>query len=248
MQSDNENKNEYTGKIAKALAGEVELDAVEAFKQANELTKGNFSTFILSGFIVAATVIVTIFMLLQILGVPIEQYNDMNATQSAIVDVTLVLLISPLMAGLMMMGVKSARQKNVKVGDLFNWVSITVVLALGSLIASILVQIGMMLFIIPGIYFGIATTFTLPLIADKKLTAISALILSVRVTTKYFLQIFIFFIISIVLFMFAAFTFGIALIWVLPLYFNAKGILYDKLFGDEQGVDASTSNASVFDA
>ncbi|WP_100657295.1 hypothetical protein [Alteromonas flava] len=232
-----------SSRVQKALAGELSIDSLAIFRQANELTKSNFSTFALAGLIVVSILFGVVFLLLAVMEVPLENFMAMTQTQSAIVDIVLILVISPLMAGLMMMGINAARQRRVETSDLFSWLSITIVLALGSLIASIMVQIGMVLFVLPGIYLGIVTTFTLPLIADKKLTAISAIMLSVRVCSKYLIQMALFFIISVALFVFAMFTFGIALIWVFPLYFNAKGILYDELFGsdDMPSVDAQVT-------
>lgn len=253
MASSNNNDNVYeSAAVRRSLAGESNINAIEAFKQANELTRSSFSTFTLAGMLVLTVIIASIAALSQILGFELTEFNELDATRSAIVDITLVLILSPLMAGLMMMGIAKARNESIVIGDLFKWISLTVVLALGSLLTSILFQLGMVMLILPGIYIGIATTFTLPLIADKRLTAVSALILSVRVVNVYFIQFLLFFVISIGLFLFSAFTFGLALIWIFPLYLNAKGILYNQLFGNDKTDDISDSSSdrdtSVFNA
>ena len=245
----NNNNDVYASEAVKrALAGNVDINALEALKRANELTRSSYSTFTLAGMLVLTVIILSIVILSQLLGFELSEFNQLDATRSAIVDITLVLILSPLMAGLMMMGIAKARNKTVQIGDLFKWISITVVLALGSLLSSILFQLGLALLIVPGIYIGIASTFTLPLIADKQLTAVSALILSIRVVNVYFMQFLIFFLISMALFLFAAFTFGLALIWILPLYLNAKGVLYNQLFGDDEPETNSDVDNSVFNA
>ncbi len=242
--------------VKRALEGKANIDIMSAFKQGNELTKNSFGVFTLAGAIVFTVVIATVFVLLSFFGIPLEEFNNADPTKRAIMDILLVLIMSPLMAGLMMMGINRARQNSIQVFDLFNWFSIAIVLALGSLITSIMIQLSMSIFILIGVYLGIATTFTLPLIADKRLTAVSAIILSVRVVNKYLLQFVLFFVLSMLLFFAAAFTLGLGLIWALPLYFNTKGILFEELFGHAENVpqthDESNSvdngTTSTFDA
>lgn len=233
--------------VKRALDGQANIDVISAFKRGNELTKTSFGVFTLAGAIVFTAVIAMVFVLLSLFDIPIEQFAEADPTKRAMMDILLVLVMSPLMAGLMMMGIKRARLKSIEVFDLFDWFSIAIVLALGSLITSILIQLSMSIFILIGVYLGIATTFTLPLIADKKLTAVSAIILSVRVVNKYLLQFILFFVLSMLLFFAAAFTFGIGLIWALPLYFNTKGVLFEELFGHAEVLTPQEASPSHVD-
>jgi hypothetical protein len=154
--------------VKRALSGGANINALDAFKRANELTKSSFSVMAAASAIVLIIVMLVLIVSFNILGVPITEYQNVAATQRAVIDIVLVLVLSPLMAGLLMMGVDKARGHTPHVMHLFNWVKIAVVLALGSLIASLLMQLGISLFIVPGLYIAIATTFTLTLIADKK--------------------------------------------------------------------------------
>lgn len=236
--------------VKRALNGEANINALDAFKRAHELTKSSFSVMAAASAIVLIIVMLVLMMSFHFLGVPISDYQNVAATQRAVIDIVLVLVLSPLMAGLLMMGISRARGETPQVLHLFKWVRIAIVLALGSLIASILMQIGISLFILPGLYIAIATTFTLSLIADKQLTALSAIVLSVRVVNRYLGQFIVFFLISFALFMLIGLTLFFAGIWLLPLYFNAKGVLYVELFGDDGDIDIkpNTPQGSVFDA
>lgn len=236
--------------VKRALNGESNINAIDAFKRAHELTKSSFSVMAAASAIVLIIVMLVLMTALHLLNVPIAEYQNVGATQRAVIDIVMVLVLSPLMAGLLMMGINKARGHSPQVMDLFKWLKIAIILALGSLIASILMQIGISLFILPGLYIAIATTFTLTLIADKQLTAISAIILSVRVVNKYLSQFIIFFLISMALFVVIGLTLFLAGLWLMPLYFNAKGILYEELFGDENRskVEENHPQGSFFDA
>lgn len=236
--------------VKRALSGGANINALDAFKRANELTKSSFSVMAAASAIVLIIVMLVLIVSFNILGVPITEYQNVAAEQRAVIDIVLVLLLSPLMAGLLMMGVEKARGHTPHVMHLFNWVKIAVVLALGSLIASLLMQLGISLFIVPGLYIAIATTFTLTLIADKKLNVLNAIVLSVRAVNCYLGQFIIFFLISILLFMLVGLTLFLGGIWLIPLYFNAKGILYVELFGsnDASEIESSPQQSSFFDA
>ena len=237
--------------IKKALDGEVKINVLHLFRSANELTKTSFSTMATASALTFTIVLLSLLSMLRLLGIPVENYNSMSPTERVLLEMILVLVMSPLMAGLLMMGINRARNVMPKVTDLFKWVKLTIVLALASLIMSMLMQVGLSLFLLPGLYLSVATTFTLTLIADKGLTPFGAILLSVRVVNRYFLQILLFFLVSFGLFMIMAVTLFIASVWLLPLYFNAKGILYNDLFGDGHNNQADlkqSQQGSIFDA
>jgi uncharacterized membrane protein len=113
----------------------------------------------------------------------------------------------------------------------------------------------MMLLVAPAFYVFMATTFTLPLIADKQLTPFTAISLSVRMTNAYLFQMTVIFLIFLALFIGVIITFGFALLWVGPYFFNVKAVLYTELFcsneptGSKEAKEAKESgDTGVFDA
>ena len=150
-----------------------------------------------------------------------------------------------------MMGVFVARGVKTSVFTVFQFFPLLLLLALTQLVNSILVQLGVVLLILPGVYFYLASSFSLMLVADRKLTPISAIILSCRVFNAYWAQIASIFGVFFLLFATVPLTFGLSLIWVLPFYFSTMGLLYQELIG-EQGVGTEASendvNESSFDA
>jgi uncharacterized membrane protein len=95
----------------------------------------------------------------------------------------------------------------------------------------VIVYLGFALFLVPGIYLGLATGFSMMLYVEKQLPPSQAIMQSIRVFNRYWIQLSLFYMAAFVLFIIGMFTFGLAYIWIIPFYFNFKGILYRELFG-----------------
>jgi hypothetical protein len=133
--------------------------------------------------------------------------------------------------------------------------------AVCALLTSVLVTLGMSLFYLPGIYLAVALSLTLPLVVEKKLSPIKAIVLSLQVTrfqwfkllaiyTFLFLALFLS-ILPLVIIANTPFSvmgvmfFLIALTFLAPLFYNVKGILYREIFGMQlQAVDVPASQTS----
>ena len=104
--------------------------------------------------------------------------------------------------------------------------------------------------ILPGLYLFVATTFTLPLIADKKLGVLQAIITSCKAVNQFILSFIVLFVIFLVLFLLSIFTFGLAFLVIMPLYFVVTGMLYTTLFDTTENhqVNESAGQESTFDA
>lgn len=225
--------------LQRTLDGKYHFDIKSVFSRANDLVKKHFSA------LVQACVL--IFLVLVIMALIMQSIQD---SFQAIFQIAVVLVIAPLQTGLYMMGVSAARSQHVRVFDLFKYLPLTIVLALTHLITIILTQLGTVLFIIPGIYMVVASTFALILVADRQLTAVSAIILSCRIVNRYFWQMLLLLAIFLVLILVSILTFGFGLIWVMPLYFCAIGVLYEDMVGQSgpESQEHDSHGESTFDA
>ncbi|BFT30376.1 hypothetical protein D210916BOD24_15520 [Alteromonas sp. D210916BOD_24] len=231
------------------LTKQYNFDIKALLSKAAKLTKANFGALFQGSLVLFLTFVV--------LGVVAQQYITINADGSytfehqSIIEVVAICIVAPLLTGLYMIGVHQARGEKTTVFSIFRYLPLIFLLALTQLVNSILVQLGMMLLLLPGIYLYLATSFSLMLVADRKLTPISAIILSCRVFNAYWKQIAAIYVVLFLLFLSAPLTLGFSLIWVLPFYFSMMGLLYDELIGEQgQGTDASENdvNESSFDA
>lgn len=236
-------------RLEQTLAKQYNFDVKALLTKAARLTKTNFGT-LLQGSVV-------LFLTFVVLGVFAQQYITINEDGSyvfehqSIIEIVAICVVAPLMTGLYMMGVSHARGTKTTVFSTFQYFPLIFLLALTQLVNSILVQLGMLLLFLPGIYFYIASSFSLTLVADRKLTPISAIILSCRVFNAYWVQITSVFGVLFLLFLTIPLTLGFSLIWVLPFYFSLTGLLYEELIGQQgQNISStkSSANESSFDA
>ena len=131
--------------------------------------------------------------------------------------------------------------------------------ALCALLTSLLISIGFQLLIIPGVLLAVLLSLTVPLVVEKKLTPMQAIILSIKalrfkvmpllsIYTVLFMALF-----SLVLpvallvestfapIAIVVFLFGFS--YLAPWYYNVKGILYRDIFG--VFVDESTTYSDL---
>jgi uncharacterized membrane protein len=115
----------------------------------------------------------------------------------------------------------------------------------------ILIVVGFMLLVLPGIYLAVAYSFALPLIVDKKIGVWEAMELSRKTITKQWFSFFGLGIVAALFLIVSAIPFGIGLIWSLPTVYIAYGLLYHRLFDDvdevnkiEEEVEVATNEES----
>ncbi len=228
------------------------LDIKSLFERGNAATKQNFSVILRCMFILLFIGLASLVGFLNIYNIETVQQLEALQTETYFFNMLLTVCLSPLMAGICMLAVKTERKQPINVMSLFMYVPLILWLATAELIISLLIQVGMTLFILPAIYIFITTVFTKFLIADKQLRPFMAIKLSIQMSNQYLLQLTILFAIFFVLFLLGMVTFGLAFIWIVPLYYNVTGILYNDLFGvkgEAQQVDPIiNSEETHFDA
>lgn len=249
MENNSQSEKPEDSVIESTLSGERDIDVKSVFIRANQFVKGNFSTLFQGVFV--------LFLMFVMLGVVAQSFITINADGSyiiehqSLIEIAAVFVLSPLVAGLYMVGVAQARREPTTVFSMFKYLPLVFVTALTQLIISIIVQLGLVLLIVPGVYVWMASIFSLMLVSDKQMTPIRALILSCKVFNVYWRKLTAVFAVFVLLFLTAPLTFGLSLVWVLPLYFSVFGLLYNDLFGGEDSIpkdDAVTTSESTFDA
>ncbi len=228
------NKFTIGGNIESALKGEYQLDVKEILQEGWMLTKQGKSIILQGLLLVFSIGIATFTFIFHWLG--IQNLDEISPGFRMLIDLSFTILLSPFLAALVMIGISNSIRAVSKPAFIFHFIPKTLILSLAAILVSAIVQLGFILFIIPGIYLLVATSFTIPLVLDKGLTPAKAMITSVKVTTFNwfdFAKIFGFFALLSIL---CLVTFGVALFWVAPYYYNVKGILYRDVFGVEVNV------------
>ena len=140
-----------------------------------------------------------------------------------------------LVAGLYMVLLKRLRGQEAAVGDIFMFFDYTMLtLAMAGILVGVLVSVGMMFLILPGIYLAVAYIFTFPLIADKKLEFWTAMELSRKVVTKHWFSALGLIIVAGIIAALGVLALVIGLVVTAPIAGASLAVAYEDLFGDEK--------------
>lgn len=144
-----------------------------------------------------------------------------------------LLIGMPLFAGLYIMSIKRSVDVPVEVGDVFSCFNKTLKIVGTSIFMYVLIFIGFLLLVLPGIYLMVAYMMAIPLVAEKDIGIWEALELSRKAITKRWFKFFFFLMVIGFILMVAALPLLIGLIWAIPLASLAFAIVYRNMFGVE---------------
>ena len=189
-------------------------------------------------------------LLIHLLGLDMTSIESMQSSNAGLLDILMLILMTPLIVGFRMLGVKLASDQKASTNELFQYFSLVLILVTANLIISLLMQIGLNFLILPGLYIYMVTQFTVVLIADKRLGLLQSLMLSAKVVNRYLWPFSALFLIFVLMFVLVIFTMGLAILWVGPVYSLVMGRLYADLYGyaEEKNLRPTTKKDSILDA
>ncbi len=133
--------------------------------------------------------------------------------------------------GIMLIGVRRALGQRVSWKMVFAGFSKALSITIAIVLQSILVMIGFLLLVLPGIYLSVGYALSLPLILDKGMGPWQALEASRKAIHKKWWTVFGMYLVMMLIYLVSAIPFGIGLIWTIPMFFVAIGVLYVRCFG-----------------
>ena len=219
------------GSIPKALAGDYQVAIGDTLSEAWARTKGNKGTIWL-GILLYMVAYIGITVIVNLITG--QSFTDPQANQgvgSILSSLIIAAVSAPLGAGMMMIGVKIARDEQVSGTEVFAHFDKVLPLAAGMVLMYLLVSLGFILLILPGIYLAIGYIMMMPLIVDKNMGPWQALETSRKAVTKHWFPIFGFMIVMMLLYVAGFLALVIGLIWALPTLSIAYGVLYRNMFG-----------------
>lgn len=224
--------SEY-GSVEKALAGDYELKPVELLKSAWANLKGMKTTYWLASIVYLVIYAVVAAVLGFTLGAVSDPITGAFNFLGLIGQLILMLVMGPIGAGLYVIALKFSVGAKIEVGELFKHFDKTIPLFLVTMLLYIIVAIGFVLLIIPGIYLLVACSMAMPLVIDKNMGPWEALMTSRKaITHKWFNMLGFMFLTGLVVFVgFLALLVGA--LWAVPLVMLALATLYRDMFGIE---------------
>ncbi|MFS1525857.1 hypothetical protein ACL7TT_17415 [Microbulbifer sp. 2304DJ12-6] len=222
------------GSIEKGIAGDYSFSIGEAISESWRLSKGKKRTVWLAVLLYIIALGVISYVAGLITGYPpFDPMEARNASISSAILYQILTIIAgvPLAAGMLMVGIKIARGEETSGTEVFAHFDKIVPLVLATAIMYILVGIGLVLLVIPGLYLIVAYIMAVPLIVDQNLGPWRALETSRKAISKNWFTFFGFLIVMVLLYIAGAIPLLIGLIWVVPLLSIAYGVAYRNMFG-----------------
>ena len=153
---------------------------------------------------------------------------------ASLIEIIITLVLFPLGVGLGLLGIRRAAGKDTPVSTLWEPYSHALPLIVMFILVAVLVVVGFLLLVLPGIYLSIAYSFAPYLIVEKNMGVWQALETSRKAITQYWWRYFGLMIVALVLIIIGAIPLLIGLIWVLPIVAIATGEVFAKTFGSPE--------------
>lgn len=239
------------GSIERAIQGEYSLQVGTVISEAwNRVsgTKWKFQLALIIYFILYIGISLALRFIFHSIGYDAELPVDLQEmpeqvkvlmASTAIESILLPVLSAPLWVGVGMMGIKRAVDGTVTSKDVLSYYRYFFPLAITFVIMYVLMILGFVLLVIPGIYLAVAYSMSLYLVVDKKLSPWQALETSRKAVTKRWFALFGLYVVLSIFNLIGAIPLGIGLIWTIPLFMIAFGIAYRNMFGVEPETQAS---------
>ncbi|MGL5325371.1 MAG: hypothetical protein ACRC91_11700, partial [Aeromonas sp.] len=190
--------------------------------------------------------------------------NQMNVAM--VLSLLMTVVMAPMTSSLDMLGLQQSvgvRARANQVFDFFrHFVRLGMLSLLGSLLTSLLgslltslfgplfelIGLPVMFSFIPSALIGMGLLFTVPLVLERGMTPPQAIVVSLKIFLRGWPSLVLFHGVMAALFFVALIPMGLGLIWVAPLYFNCKGILYRDLCGVAVEVNEVAEGPNHFNA
>lgn len=223
------------GSIEKGIRGDYEFKIGEILSEAWEKTKGAKWTFILAVilYIVIYAALIVPMELIHMELLASAANPSLIISFSIVEQIVLNLVILPIWAGLFILGVRRSVNAPLEATSIFHYYNKIFSLFFTVLLMYLMIFLGLLLLVIPGIYLMFAYFMAMPLVAEKGLSPWQALETSRKTITHRWFGVFFFGIVVSFITFVSAIPLGIGLIWTIPMIMIAYGIMYRNMFGVE---------------
>lgn len=203
-------------------------DIGDVFKEAWQLTSGYKAT-IWGAMLIYIAISIAV-------SLPFEFIGKDSLVIMFISQIVIGLVTYPLYAGITMLGIKRSVGAATNAFMVFDYYSKIIPIFLLYVVMIILIMIGFVLLIIPGIYLAVAYSLAIPLMVEKNMGIWEALETSRKTVSKCWFRMFGLYIAIMVVLILAILPLGIGLIWALPLVNLVMGVVYRNLFSVGENV------------
>ena len=213
------------GTLAEALAGDTGWTIGEILRDSWQRVSGFKGTFWLATLPVIAVSLVSGF------ATAFIAQATQSVLASNLASLLLNLVVWPLNVGMWMLGVRRAAGAETRasmIGEFYPQIGRIAGLFI---LQSILILLGMLFLVLPGIYLAVSYILAIPLLIDRRMGIWEALETSRRVITPCWFRTFGLLLVIGIANLVGFITLGIGLIWAVPFGVITIGMLYHRLAG-----------------
>jgi len=222
------------GSLEKALAGEFQIQPIETMKKAWAMLPGLKLNFWLAAIIYGVISAVLSGVFGAMFGGSSTSFNPMEIVSQIIT----ILILGPMAAGLYMIAVKHSVGVKAQVSEIFQYYDKIIPIFVATIVMYILLAIGFILLIIPGIYLAVCFSYVLFLVVEKDMAPIEAIKTSRKVVHYQWFQQAGLLLLSGGVVILGALALLVGLVWAVPL----AGLMLALVYRDVFGVEAKTMN------
>lgn len=231
------------GSLEKGISGDYQLTIEDALKESWSKTHGCKGTIWLATlFWILASL--AIGLVARLMGVALELLGLPESLSGVISEVAGLVAATPVWAGYLMIGVRRAADLQVRASSVFDYFPKMINLIITYLLSVLMISVGLILLVLPGIYLAVSYWLAIPLVADKNLSPWRALEASRKAITKKWFTVFVLTLMIGIIVAASAIPLGIGLIWTVPWSLVATGVLYRNVFGVEQSTPTAAAPVS----
>lgn len=216
-----------------------DFSAMAVFREAWRKTRG------FKGPVWASMLLVMAAMIgINILSLAIQRMMGNSPSSIALgmaIQITANIALTPVTAGYLMIALKHVQGRPVNYRMTFGYFSSFFPLIGATLLMMLLITLGFLLLIVPGIYLIFSYLLVLPLIVEKGMGPWQAMEASRKAIHRCWFKVFWLQLILGFTVIGSALLFGVGLIWTIPMCLLAAGILYRELFGAANGPESITA-------
>lgn len=234
-QSELVSKSDNGQSLEDAINGNYDFNLSDVLSEGWEKTKGVKRYIIGAGILMYVAVFAAI-MVMGFLMMPSSTSTEpspMLMLGQLVVQVVIMAISLPVMAGIFIICMKQLKGHPVEFGDAFSAFGKTGKLLLTSILMNIMIMIGFLLLIIPGIYLGIAYMMAIPLVVDRDMSPWDAMETSRKAVTKHWFKFFLFMLVMSLIMAISMIPLGLGLIWTVPMMAVGFAVMYRETFGIE---------------
>lgn len=228
--------SEHTGgKVEDAIAGKIEVSMLGTLGEAWRDLRGFKLKCHIATAIWFAVYLVALLISIPVVFGLVAMGADENSASiiASLVQLIAIAVTMPMMVGITVMGIRHSQRKSVSPGLVLSYFHRAPGAILWYFLMSLMITIGYLLLILPGIYLTFAYMFSLPLMIEKNMGAWQALEVSRKAVTRIWFRATGFLLLISLLLTLGMIPLGIPLIWILPWVTLAFALVYFKLFGAE---------------